>query len=150
MRKFVLSVILFLCFGSVFFCQTKNNIYVEALGNGLAYTINFEREIVQNINLRIGYGNILVRTVPIMLNYHYYFENGHSFMAGIGAVNVKWHDDFLSLLDDFRSDKWTTTLSFAYNVKMKTPGFNIRFAFTPFITSDEFIPYGGVSLGFAF
>lgn len=142
---------MFLFFCTMLSAQTKNNIYVEAFGNGVAYTINFEREIIHNFNLRTGYGNYIARTIPVMLNYHHYLKNGHSFMVGIGAVNVRWNDEFLSLLlNNIKSDKWVTTMAFAYNIKMNTPGFNIRFAFTPFITQKGFIPFGGICLGFAF
>ncbi len=59
--------------------QSRNAIYLEALGVGGFYSINYERFIDDNYTLRIGYSSWTVKAlttqsftgVPIMLNYLY-------------------------------------------------------------------------------
>lgn len=129
--------------------QSKNNIFIEAYGNGILYTINYEREIINDFTFRIGYGNINLQSIPVLVNYHYKLSEGNSIMIGFGAVKLNWNDDFL-YKDEAGTKNWINTAVLAYNINSQKKGINFRFAFTPFIIDGTFLPYGGISIGYSF
>ncbi|UCG27229.1 MAG: hypothetical protein JSV24_09660 [Bacteroidales bacterium] len=132
-------------------------IYFEILGNGFAYSFNFDIRFTRSDRgvggrLGIGYtdfpeGDSLL-TVPIMINYllgknSKYFEIG----GGIVYVNGKHFLKKLGSTDDVIYG----TFTFAFRYQPLNNGFFFKAGLTPVLGTEGFIPYWvGLSLGYAF
>ena len=57
LKKLILTGITFLTISNIF-AQGKNTVYMEAKGAGLLYSLNYERNINDNITVRVGYSAI--------------------------------------------------------------------------------------------
>src|SRR3954468_15834499 len=94
MRRQILTT-LALCTGVLSFGQNhfkKNDIYLEAGGNGLFGSVNYERKLTKQPGLgaRIGVGfyseEAFYLTIPVGINYLFRLNNEKSFIdAGIGV-----------------------------------------------------------------
>src|SRR3954467_14280006 len=95
MRKFTLMIlalgVVTLSLGQSTF--KKNDIYVEALGNGLFGSVNYERQLTKEPGLgaRIGVGfyteKAFYLTLPMGINYLFPLKNQNSFIdAGFGVT----------------------------------------------------------------
>lgn len=132
-------------------------IYFELLGNGFAYSFNFDIRFTRSDRgvggrLGIGYtdfpeGDSLL-TVPVMINYllgknSKYFEIG----GGIVYVNGKHFLKKLGSTDDVIYG----TFTFAFRYQPINNGFFFKAGLTPVLGREGFIPYWvGISLGYAF
>jgi len=95
MRKYKLAVFA-MCIVTLSFGQNnfkKNDIYLEAGGNGLFGSVNYERQLTKTPGLgaRIGVGfyteNAFYLTIPVGINYLFKLKNDKSFIdAGLGAT----------------------------------------------------------------
>lgn len=91
-----LATILLLCLAGTAFSQNgfkKNDIYLEAGGNGLFGSVNYERQLTAKPGLgaRIGIGfyseYAFYLTIPFGINYLFKLNNDKSFIdAGLGAT----------------------------------------------------------------
>ena len=102
---FLLCIILFHCFliTAKIKDTVKNNVYFELGGNGYLYSLNYERTIDENYNIRMGFSILpkgslssepnrdLIFSPLLMLNYLMRFNkeinNGLDF--GIGIIYVR-------------------------------------------------------------
>lgn len=96
-KKVGLIFIIFLLVIDVCFPYTQDNhyannvLYLELLGNGFYYSINYEHLLSRNLSFRIGFsifpfGNDnLALTFPVLLNYLIGKGNG-KFELGLGAT----------------------------------------------------------------
>lgn len=143
--------------------SAKNAVYAEALGNGVLYTINYDRHFTSNVSARLGImnfsvsasgtnssGNASVTLVPIMANYLVGSGN-HNLELGIGPMiaNASASADVGS--GGF-SDSGTTvfgTGTVGYRYQPNDGGFLFRIGLTP-MYMDSFGVWGGLSLGWAF
>ena len=71
----------------------KNDIYLEAGGNGLFGSVNYERQLTKEpgLGVRIGVGfyseNAFYLTIPVGINYLFRLKNDKSFIdAGLGTT----------------------------------------------------------------
>lgn len=135
------------------YSRTASQIYVEGLGSGVLYSINYDKRLFpqdDGLGFRIGVskfggGSDGVFTVPIQINY-LAGSNGRYFEAGAGIVyggnNAGDGKDVVgSIVLGYRRQP--------FNKK----GITWRFAFTPFITFDPelpFLPWIGASIGYRF
>ena len=136
----------------------RNAFYVELLGNGLLYSINYDRLFADQVSGRVGIMLIgaasdssaaAVIAAPIMANYLFGRGNSH-FEAGIGALlvsggseNVEGFED-----EDFSGAVGTATLGYRY--QRPGGGFVFRAGLTPFFGAGGIVPWFGVSFGYGF
>lgn len=99
LKKLILTGITFLTISNIF-AQGKNTVYMEAKGAGLLYSLNYERNINDNITVRVGYGfiplvgvddrcvggRVSVTSIPIMANY--FIGGGNHNLAVSGGVSI--------------------------------------------------------------
>ena len=139
---------------------SQNSIYLELLGSGLVYSINYERSINQFLSGRIGFMYDLLHLVigddedeedrlnmlPLMLNYMP-GESKHKFEIGLGMAFVFTRGEF----DDvgiFDSDtKLVGAAAIGYRIQPESRGMLFRVSFTPFFGDEGVLPWGGLSFG---
>src|SRR5690554_58881 len=118
--------------------SNKNAIYLELLGNGFLYSINYERSFFKNSSLRLGaaYGPGIGRrntfvdrhiTLPILINYHLKLSRKAFLEAGLGTTLV--------LLGEDSNIYYTSSIG----LKSLNPntGHFIKFSLTPYSKNKE-------------
>lgn len=137
----------------------RQSAYVEALGAGLTYTLNYERFIYREPKFALGFragGGI---TPPRMT---------WAPCSGVIGLTALWGSDGelveigayrIVLFDRFaRSGIPVTALMFGYRYQPKPKGVLVKFGFTPFLSRHHqveqstvsLIPYMGASVGYGF
>lgn len=143
----------------------RNAIYVEGLGQGLLYSVNYDHLFTRHWDFRVGFaswaitpffffssGKTKFTGVPLLVNYIVGGSVNH-LELGIGAVvgftstrgRLWWGSDYSSSGSAFLG-----TATIAYRGETPGGGPMVRLAFTPFFTFKRIEPYGGISLGFCF
>ncbi len=121
-----------------------NTVHLELLGNGLIGSISYEGAVSKYLTLRLGLGfTPLGVIVPITLN-GFIGERDHLCEISAGAV---WTRTDPRGGGDFELG---ATFRLGYRYQPLHGGFNFGAAFTPFILSNGFQPWGGISLGWGF
>lgn len=156
MKKIFFLAITILFFSSLK-AQNSKVIYVELGGPGLLGSVNYDMRLTakeNGIGFRVGIGGmffpILMESsfiVPVELNY-LIGNNGKNYLelgAGMG---------FLSLTASGNGNKNELNTSFVfasigYRYAPTPGGLFFKIAFNPMI-GNEFIPYGGLGLGYKF
>jgi hypothetical protein len=135
----------------------KNAFYFELGGNGIFYSINYDRIILPSLSARVGFASFTIpltspaistTTFPILLNY--LVGSGNSrFELGAGIVFVAFSG---GEFDFIRASASTAALTgvVGYRYQPVDGGLVFRAGFTPFIVGHAGIVSGGVSLGYAF
>jgi hypothetical protein len=136
------------------------SIFFELGGPGLLFSANYDTRFSQRrdgFGGRIGLGFIASNgsslvSVPVQLNY-LLGKNSKYFEIGVGASYVSFSSgsDFLS----FNSTPTTShtvlgTMTFGYRYQPIDGGFNFRASFNPIFDSSNFVPFGGISVGYTF
>lgn len=142
-----------------------SGIFLELLGNGGAYTLNYETRLSnQNRGLGIRAGFAFGRTegdtrmaFPLMLNYLLGKPEGkHFFEIGAGLTYISLEGATLSVNDEeiIFNSKIYGTMSFMYHKHPPYGGFMWKIGFTPLIGSFEdrsaFLGWVGIGIGYAF
>ena len=93
-------------FQSYSFGQTtfkKNSVYLEAAGNGIFASVNYERQLTKKpgLGVRLGVGfyteNAFYLTIPVGINYLFALRNNKSFIdAGVGVTFAKIDGELFS------------------------------------------------------
>lgn len=134
--------------------EAVNAVYLELLGNGIFYSINYDRRFGDAFGARAGLGGVgNAGAVPITLNY-LLGGTRHHLELGIGPLIVYGPETF----EDEQGDLVTgaTTLAvlgtgtFGYRFQPDTGGFVFRIGLTPFFSTGGILPWAGLSLGYAF
>ena len=93
----------------------KNQIFMEALGNGIKYSLNYERHILQkekfNMTTRIGWGYYLLgdETMSIPFEFTGYFGDGAAHLeTGLGVTFCRHKEPI------FPSESYTLFPNFEY------------------------------------
>jgi hypothetical protein len=140
----------------------KNNIiYAELLGNGLFSSVNYERVISNNFDLRLGLGFVFSNSesnsgshhttvfLPLaMANYlidiygDNYIEVGGGFL--IASTDLEISDTFAQSMNVF-----VPTIAIGYRYSPKSGGVFFSAAFDMFIL-DSITPWGGLGIGYRF
>lgn len=134
----------------------KNTIYLEAGGNGLFGSVNYERQLAKEpgFGVRVGVGfyteNAFYLTIPIGINYLFKLNNNNSFIEGglgvtFARVNGNLSSNYYSRGDGFNS----FIPSIGYR-KQTAKNLMFRFSLTPVINNYGFVPWAGVSFGKSF
>jgi hypothetical protein len=169
-RVQILSLFLFLSIATQSRAQeAANTLHFELLGNGLLYSINYDRLFSHSFSGRIGYMYLSADatsedltdpkvTVSISL-----FPITASYLAGAGnhrleigggpvfaLVSAEVNDGVQGVSG---SGLATLTGIFGYRYQPADGGFNFRIAFTPAIVvhgDEPFLPWGGMSFGYSY
>jgi hypothetical protein len=153
-----------------------NAVYVEILGNGLAYSLNYENFINTQISCRAGLAYIPIFSTmvdvftpqstamlvfPLTLNYFTNLDindinSPHKLELGLGIDIIKFIGD-----DNFEGagvfSKFSKsglgvvgTATIGYRYLPITKGFIFGVGFTPLFTTAEFQLFGGFNFGYIF
>jgi hypothetical protein len=135
-----------------------NAVYVELLGNGLLYTLNYDRLVTPNVAARVGFmglgaasdsASAAVVAAPLMVSYLFgggssHLETGIGVMLAAGAVDeVEGFED-----ESFSGAIGTATVGYRY--QRPGGGFVFRAGVTPFFDTSGIAPWIGLSLGYGF
>lgn len=137
---------------------SPNSVYFELLGNGLLYSLNYDRMITESFGARVGMSYIApvgaaVFTFPIMV--HYLVGSGNSKLElGFGACLVSQPDNssfsFKGSDKDFAGSGALGTMIAGYRYQKADQGFVFRAGFTPFFGEIGFQASFGISAGYGF
>ena len=163
MKTFILTVLLTGLLSSLSFSQTNitapNSLHLELLGNGLIYSLNYERMIVESFGARIGIGYLQVKeidgddqasltTVPVMVTY-LLGSKSSKLELGVGICYINISADIEEFLGVEESETLGTA-TFGYRYQRSDGGLLFRIGVTPFFGSIGFQLSGAVGFGFAF
>ncbi|HQF42505.1 MAG TPA: hypothetical protein PK073_06290 [Ignavibacteriaceae bacterium] len=135
----------------------KNQLYFELGGNGIIYSLNYERLLTESLTLRAGIGitpgMIFVEGtfIHIPLTVSYLIGGARSkFETGLGAVYLSGSDIKVFGLQagELSAVALTGIIGYRYTSR---GGFVLRVLFTPFYNSSaesKFFLSGGISFGF--
>lgn len=148
----------------------RKSVYLELLGNSVAYSVNFDMRFKRNqqdgLGFRVGAGGFSITgfnsdgievkanlwTFPLELNY-LMGKKRSAFETGIGVSPL-----LLGAKIEIDDDKIAGTgsganvfLNLGYRFQPLKNGFTARINWTPIINSGGFIPlWFGISLGYSF
>ena len=156
MKKQLLTVFA-LCTATVSFAQDnfkQHTMYVEAGGNGLFGSVNYERQFTKRPGLgaRIGVGfyseNAFYLSVPVGINYLFKLRNENSFIdAGLGAT---WARVNGRLLGDSKNSPGDHFVNFIPSIGYRRHTKNDvmwRISITPVANKYGLVPWLGASVG---
>ena len=159
MRTALLLVSLFVT--AIASAQGRNVAYFELLGNGVAPTVNYERQFGERLFGRAGLGFVhgssssgdtdLTLVVPLMVNYLSHPAGNHHLEVGGGLTLItgEAQDFYDDLEDDDESiSNVAATATLGYRFQRPRRGFVFKAGLTPIITSDGILPWAGVSFGY--
>lgn len=145
----------------------SNVIFAEALGNGLLYSVNYERIIDSwSIGLRAGAsyftypvssygrsGNLTIVTFPLVASYYVGLPR-HKLQLGLGATILYTGVSSDSTGTKFESERSgggvSATGVIGYRYLPTDRGFSFGAGFTPLLRSSRFLPWGGANAGYIF
>lgn len=159
MKKF-----LFLLLCSIFFKYlsaqnqiSRNTIDVEAGGNGLFGSVNYEWHLTKKpgFGVHVGAGfyteNAFYLTLPVGINYLFKLRNNQSFLeVGLGVTWARFNGSLQDNIFYARGTHFTSFVpSFGYRKQTKN-NLMYRFSLTPVINNYGFVPWAGISFGKSF
>ena len=156
MRKRLLTTLALcttiLCFGQNNF--KKNDIYLEAGGNGLLGSINYERQLTKQpgLGVRIGLGfypaHALYLTIPVGINYLFQLKNDKSFIdAGLGVTWTRSEATLIGGNRHYAGDYFTNFIPSIGYRRHAANNIMWRVSVTPVANKYGFAPWLGASLG---
>jgi hypothetical protein len=141
----------------------RNTVYIELLGNALIYSLNYERFVTDDFNLRAGIeyfslsassgttsGSANLFIFPLTVSYLGLSKGPHAFELGIG-IDLAYASASTSSTGGSSFSNGTTVAGTAiagYRYAPRDGGFNLRAALTPIFNSNGFAPWIGLALGF--
>ncbi|HEU4406914.1 MAG TPA: hypothetical protein VFS43_16725 [Polyangiaceae bacterium] len=144
--------------------RTANNaVFVELLGNGGVYSVNYER-FIDNFGIRAGFSYLSIGaasdtssakvsfvTFPVVASYYLGSAN-HKLQLGAGATVVYLSGESETELASASASGLGVgaTGVVGYRYMPRTGGFNFGVGFTPIIGAGGFLPWGGISFGAVF
>lgn len=141
----------------------RNAVYIELLGQGVLYSVNYDYRISDNIAFRAGFTfwgiNFFDKNTltgfPIMVNYLSGKNKGH-LEAGIGFMPLmmvtEGNAGWFSWEEEQKKDSELEVIgniNLGYRYQPRTGGFVFRINFTPLI-GPTVIPWAGMSFGYGF
>lgn len=121
-----------------------NAVYIELLGNGLPYSINYERRFYGYGYVKlygrgglgvVAYSNLFGGTVPLESSVG--FGQKHNFETGVGCTFSFTSFDGIEL----------PRILLRMGYRLEIDEFLFRFGFTPFFDNGSFFPMLGISFG---
>ncbi|MDX1671436.1 MAG: hypothetical protein R3211_03785 [Balneolaceae bacterium] len=90
-------------------------------------------------------------TIPVMVNHLSGTGNHHLELGGgITIITFSENDPDEDLLDLSSGSAVAATATVGYRYQKPEGGFLFKIGFTPLTNFDVFLPWGGISLGYAF
>ncbi|HVZ33121.1 MAG TPA: hypothetical protein VG963_11895 [Polyangiaceae bacterium] len=154
--------------------EAKNAIYLDLLGPGLLYSINYDREILDDVSVRIGFsyfsygvsvsagnasesGKFSYLSIPITASYLGVGSENNMLEVGGGGMIMNFKGNGLLKADDTSASASGSITTFAmtgivgYRHQPSDGGFVFRVGASPVVTFGYgVIPWGYLSLGAAF
>ena len=136
----------------------RNAFYIELLGNGLLYSVNYDRLFADQISGRVGLMVIgaandssaaAVIAAPIMANYLFGRGNSH-FEAGVGITLMTGAVENVEEIEDEGFSGAVGTATLGYRYQRPDGGFIFRAGLTPFFGRGGIVPWFGLSFGYGF
>lgn len=156
MRKQILTAFS-LCIATLSLGQStfkQNDIYLEAGGNGLFSSVNYERQLTKEpgLGVRIGVGfyseNAFYLTIPVGINYLFKLKNEKSFIdAGLGT---SWTRIDGKLFGDSKNSNGDHFVNFIPSIGYRrhtTSSVMWRISVTPVANKYGLVPWIGASIG---
>jgi len=154
-------ILLLLIQSSFIFAQAhrpNNSIYLEGLGVGGKYSLNYERIIEEDFSIRVGFtawtesfnGVGPYTAIPIMANYYLGFGDGGSKLElGLGIEYAKTNGHGLLL---GQPTGWSVFGASAINYRYQPPngGILYRIGLSQLFDKSEIIYIPGISIGMYF
>ena len=145
--------------------RAKNSLYLELLGNGGLYSVNYDRMLSDNFGVRLGVSRfgfdaitldqdpdadakISVSTLTLMTNY-LVGKGKHRLELGVGAMAAFASAD-VDGVGGVSGKGLSGTGTIGYRIQPLDGGFLFRVGFTPLYNKDGFSTWYGISLGAAF
>jgi len=145
-----------------------NDVFFEAFGSGLLYSVNYERIIDKwNVGIRGGFsyftypvskygqsGNLTLVSFPVLASYYYGLWHSHFVQLGLGATIL-----YTGVATDSQGVKFDAERSGAglaasavvgYRYEPRDGGVSFGVGFTPLVRASKFLPWGGANVGYAF
>ncbi len=146
----------------------RSAIYVEGLGQGILYSVNYDHRLTPHIGLRAGFtswsnrsipnflfetGELKFTGFPIMVNYLSGEGTSH-LELGIGVIpaiiSFPGRDIFFGTKFEGEASTVLGTVTLGYRSQPQDGSFVFRIGLTPLFTFKQASLTGGLSLGFAF
>ncbi len=174
MSKFLVFGLFIYLFGVSLLSKPNDNgfkdnaVFIELVGQTVGFfSINVDYRYNPNFSFRIGFGLSLGYTIPISLNYISHENLSHHFEFGLGLTYGKFATINIFGGSSEPVDALIPTAFIGYRYQPKKGGLFFRVGFTPWFRINkstnfdreggyttkyniEFIPVGGISLGYCF
>lgn len=132
----------------------RNDIYVEAGGNGLFGSVNYERQLTKfpGLGARIGVGfyseNAFYLTIPAGISYLFKLKNEKSFIdAGLGATWARLDGKLLDGSKNFNSGHFVNFVPSIGYRRHSSNDVMWRISITPVANNYGLVPWIGASIG---
>jgi len=156
MKHFILCIIT-AAFITSSFGQTafkKNDIYLEAGGNGLFGSVNYERQLTKKPGLgaRIGFGfyseNAFYLTIPAGINYLFQLKHDKSFIdAGLGATWTRIDGNLFGKNKNSNGDHFINFIPSVGYRRHTARNLMWRISVTPVVNKYGLVPWLAASIG---
>lgn len=140
---------------------SQNSVYVELLGNGIFYSVNYDRRFSNHFSGRAGFmvingqseqptdDQIGVAILPVTGNYlagsgSHRLELGAGLLFGVAGGDLEEYGTVSG------AGVAGVTTTFGYRYQPLDGGFLFRVGLTPFYSDGRPQLWGGLSLGYAF
>ena len=132
----------------------RNDVYLEAGGNGLFASVNYERQLTKQpgLGFRVGVGfyseKAFYLTIPVGINYLFKLKNNKSFIdAGLGAT---WTQIDGNLFGDSNNANGDDFVNFVPSIGYRrhtNKDLMWRISVTPIANKYGLVPWLGFSVG---
>ncbi|MGE0321699.1 MAG: hypothetical protein AB7S68_05310 [Polyangiaceae bacterium] len=141
--------------------SAKNSLYIELLGNGGLYSLNYERNLTDDVAARVGFSyislsasagddsaNVTFMSFPLMANYLLGGGNHHLELgAGATVLYASGEAETGGSRSSGEGVGVAGTATVGYRYQPRDGGFLFKVGFTPLVGSGGFLPWGGISFG---
>ncbi|MBD2756832.1 hypothetical protein [Spirosoma validum] len=135
----------------------KNSVFLEAGGNGLFASLNYERQLtaLPRLSLRVGAGfygeKAAYLSLPVGLNYLIKLAKPNSFIdAGFGATWAQANSRLFGSEPNLSSNHFFSYVPSVGYRRYTDRHYLWRVSFTPVINQYGFVPWAGITLGKGF
>ena len=129
-----------------------NSLYVEAFGNAIFDSLNYDRMFGEHWSARVGIGYMVVNSrsyefVPVMGNY-LVGEGSHKLELGLGAMlAIGPTGESKSVAGTDKAIGVTGTATVGYRYAPQHGGIHFKVGFTPIFGAGGLLPSAGISFG---
>lgn len=138
-------------------CQTsfkRNDIYLEAGGNGLFSSVNYERQLTKQpgLGFRLGVGfyseKAFYLTIPVGINYLFKLKNDKSFIdAGLGATWTRINGNLFGSSKNSNGDHFVNFVPSIGYRRHTAKDLMWRISITPIANKYSLVPWLGLTIG---